>query len=263
MKKAIFYTDADIFEVKHYLQHSKQHFLITFKEKIKDKVNIIKQNKKIVFDSSTLISLGSVCIYGEIVKMHKEGFEFYIPKGVREEVIDIGNKIFKFKWNAERIDRLINSGVIIEKNIKNHKLYDDLELHTNQIFKTKHGNLEILQKGELEAMILAQEIKGILAVDELATRLLIENPKDLITLIQKRYKTKIFLNNDSLKKYYNIVKNIKVVRSIDITAFGYKDKLFENYKNQNILKALLYSLKYSGCSTTFEEINQYIIKEGL
>jgi hypothetical protein len=149
----------------------------------------------IIFDSSTLISIGGCCLYGTLIKIKERNpdLRLIIPKGVVSEVIDIGTKVTKFAWSSSRIQRLVNDGIIEIMDITDKQKYTEFEENINNIFKTNHGNIEIMQRGEIEAIILMNELNAdCLAVDELTTRLLIEKPQDLERLTERRYKTQVF-----------------------------------------------------------------------
>lgn len=221
---------------------------------------------KIIFDSSTLISLGSCCLYNTLIQMKElnPDIHFIIPRGVVDEVIKIGDRVIKFAWNASRIQRLVNNQVLEIIEIKDKSLYDDLENNINSIIKSDYGNIELLQKGELEGIILAKEQNAdFLAIDEIITRIFIENPNELKTITEKRYKSRIYVDYNKLNQYHEKVAGLKIIRSVDLMAYAYEKGLFSEYSHQNILKALLYSLKYNGCATTFEEIEKYLQKRGV
>jgi len=218
---------------------------------------------KIIFDSSTLISLGSCCLYNQVAQLKERNpdAKFIIPKAVVDEVITIGDRVTKFAWNAARIQRLVYNEIFEIAEIKDYESYRLLENDFNSILRTNHGNIELLQKGEIEAMILMKELNAdFLAVDELTTRMIIENPHELRKLAEKRYNAQVYVDENKLTAYCDRVKGIKIIRSVDLMAHAYNLGLFSEYTHQNILKGLLYSLKYSGCATTFEEIDRYVEK---
>jgi len=231
---------------------------------IKKKEWVMIDMTKIVFDSSTLISIGNSCLYGSLVKIKERhpDLELIMPKAVYDEVIAIGDKVQKFAWNATRIQRLIDHKIMSIVNISKHEKYMEIEENVNGMFKSAHGDIEILQKGEIECLVLCRELEAdALAIDELTTRLLIEKPSALEHFMETRYKTNVYVDPFKLKKYTNLVKEIKVVRSVDLIAYCYELGLFEEYNNKGILKAVLYSLKYGGCASTFEEIDVYCIEK--
>jgi len=78
-----------------------------------------------------------------------------------------------------------------------------------------------------------------------------ENPENLRKLLQKKLRTPISAN----KKNYDFFKKFKVIRSTELVYIANKKKLFD-LKDPRALKAMLYAMKYKGCSVSKEEIEQ-------
>ena len=90
-----------------------------------------------------------------------------------------------------------------------------------------------------------------IVIDERTTRMLCENPENLRKLLQKKLHTSVTANKDN----YSYFKNFKIIRSTELAYIAYKKKLF-NLKSSDILEAMLYGLKYNGCSISEEEVKQ-------
>lgn len=215
--------------------------------------------KNLIFDSGALISLAEVGLvkYLEKFKERNPFVKIYITDAVYDETIAIKNKVSKFSWTAVQYESLIKKGVIeiipINKNLVNN-----LEIKSNKIFYTVHGNIEILQAGELESVISAKEKQAILVIDEITTRWLIEHPNKLHNMIEKRYKEKVMVNKEMLNLVHSHINSIPVIRSVDLVSFMIKNNYFEDLKNVNFKKPLLYAIKNAGCATTYEEIDNYL-----
>ncbi len=263
--KALSYTDADALELKDYFSNNHTHSNIKFDKNLIQKVDLISSIKEfnaLIFDSSTLISLGNADLYSTLydLKTKYPNLRMIIPNGVYEEVVSIGDKSEKFAWSAIRIKKLISDKIIelVPIEDKDRDKYIKLDKELNSIFKTSYSNMEILQKGEIECILLYSSINAsLLAIDELTTRLLIESPNQLKDLMQSRYKVNIYFDSVLLNNYSHYFDNINVVRSVDLVAFFDRQGMFSSY-GENILKPLLYSLKYSGCAVTSDEIDSYI-----
>ena len=73
---------------------------------------------------------------------------------------------------------------------------------SNKVFSTGRGYLNLLQEGEMEALALVIEIKAdALLVDERTTRVIIENPKNLMKLLSKKLHTSVSINKENLKLF--------------------------------------------------------------
>jgi hypothetical protein len=77
-------------------------------------------------------------------------------------------------------------------------------------------------------------------------------------LMEARYKEKVLFDKYKLNQASAILKNISVIRSVDFVAFAIKQGYFKKYEKLDYKKSLLYSLKYAGCATTYEEIDNYV-----
>ena len=94
-------------------------------------------------------------------------------------------------------------------------------------------------------------IFSIIVVDERTTRMLCENPENLRKLLQKKLHTNISAN----KQNYDYFKNFRIIRSTELAYLAYKKGFFD-IKDPRILDAVLYGLKYHGCSISEEEIEE-------
>jgi hypothetical protein len=77
-----------------------------------------------------------------------------------------------------------------------------------------------------------------------------EKPENLHKLLEKKLHTKIEIR-DSLKNF----KDYHFIRSSEIVYVAWKKGLI-NLGNGQVLDALLYSTKFSGCSISKEEIEE-------
>jgi hypothetical protein len=99
-------------------------------------------------------------------------------------------------------------------------------------------------------------------VDERTTRLLIESPVALKDLLQSKLHTRVEVNRPNLRQFRYLVRNIKVMRSVEILIVAYEkgllDKfLLDNVKNPReiLIDGLLWGLKLRGCAISREEIS--------
>ena len=226
--------------------------------------------KSIVFDSGTIISLVVNNLLWLVEPLKKKfGGEFYITKTVKYELVDRPIASKKFKFEAIMIREHIKKGIL--------KVYEeDLSVKTNRImgfankvFSTKHGFLELVHEGEIEALALVKEIKAdAFFIDERTTRMISENPKNLLKLLTKKLHTKVSLNNENLKMFQKEIGKVNILRSSEFIVLAYEygllDKYIASYEDEReLLDAVLWGTKLRGCAVSAEEIEDVMKLEGL
>lgn len=187
--------------------------------------------------------------------------EFLITKEVKEEVIGRPLKIPRFQLGAMRINELFKKGVIKHANISKQEVEELRELRNkfmqtaNSSFITKKRSLHLIDKGESAALALSVIMKRKsgkdvpLVIDERTTRVLCENPENMRKLLEKKLHTQVKAN----KNNYKIFQGFKIIRSTELGFIAYKKKLFE-LQNPKLLEAVLYGLKFKGCSISEKEV---------
>ena len=226
---------------------------------------MVKKNLiKIVIDSGTMITFSSTCLMNVFKAfVRHNNLELIVSSEVSAESVwtPITNK--RFALNAARIKHLFNNSVLTI--ISPTKQIRDLEANilnlANNVFSTSRGPLKILQRGEAEALALAN-LNGAKAmfVDERTTRSLIESPFRLKQVLEKRQNQKITMNKKNIEQFQALFKNLKMFRSVDIIALAYEQKLFEHELDQGKieLEAALFATKFAGCAVSEKEIIQYL-----
>jgi predicted nucleic acid-binding protein len=218
------------------------------------------KTKKIIFDAGPLINFamnGSLHILRRLKKEFKG--EFLITKEVKEEIIDHPENIKRFELGALQLKALFNEGIIQHANITEvqiqelRKIRERLKNTANSTFKAKGKYLHLIDKGESAALALAEVINhpSIIVIDERTTRMLCENPENLRRLLQKKLHTRVISNENNYKHF----KKFRIIRSTELAFIAYKKGLFE-LKDPKALEAMLYGLKYKGCSISEGEIEE-------
>ncbi|MGM5484322.1 MAG: hypothetical protein ACQEP1_00415 [Nanobdellota archaeon] len=226
--------------------------------------------KAIIFDTGPIINLALNNLIWLFEPLHREfRGTFYIPRAVKKELIDrpLGTK--KFKLEALQIMPLITQGTfeVIENDFIKKKSHYLLDL-ANRCFKAKGNWIKIIQYGEVEAIATAlyHQVDTIV-IDERITRKLIEDPKDVRETLRKRLHTKIHVDQDNLDKFFEEVKHLKVIRSIELVTVAYELGLLERYIENSehmvienlrdkLLEGVLWGVKLNGCSVNKEEIDE-------
>jgi predicted nucleic acid-binding protein len=215
--------------------------------------------KKIIFDSGPLINFamnGSLYI---LERLKKEfNIEFLITKEVRQEIIDTPLTIKRFELEALQLKSLYDKGIIKLANItplqvdELRKKRDNLMNIANSTFKTKKRHVHLIDKGEAAVLALAGIIKpDLIVIDERTTRMLCENPENLRKLLEKKLHSSITAN----RKNYSYFEHHKIIRSTELAYIAYKKSLFD-IRDSRALEAMLYGLKYRGCSISEAEVEE-------
>ncbi len=219
--------------------------------------------KAIIFDASTLISFAMNGLLGELEELKKLfGGKFIISNGVKKEAIDRPITIKRFELQAMQLKSLLSKKVLelpasldiddklIEENGR------EIANSANKVFYGKKRNIEIVHTGESECVAISKilterKIANLLAIDERTMRLLCEKPENLRELLERKLHTKITIRKDPR----SIISNCVVIRSAELIYMAYKKGLIK-LKGNMVLDALLYAMKYKGCSISEKEIQE-------
>lgn len=218
---------------------------------------------KIIFDSGAIISFSETCFLPLFIDLKKEIGEFIITKTVKYECIDKVRDVMRFKLSSARIEEKITTQVfsVYSSDAKLDALTNRIMSLTNNMFFIKGNPLRLIQVGEAECLaLLGLTETTFFAIDERTTRMLIEEPFALIEIFKRKYKTdKIRFDQQKYQKFKELIGTVNVVRSVDLLVYAYKKGLLSPlFKDKQNLKGALYSLKYKGCSVSFDEIDEYI-----
>ena len=219
--------------------------------------------KAIIFDASSLIgfSMNGLLYIIEELKKNFDG-HFIVTKEVKYEIIDRPLKIKRFKLEALKLTELLNKKVLempdvfgIDEKIISKKTQEILDI-SNSMYKQHKGDIHLLDLGEssclaLGKMLNEKKIDNVLSVDERTTRMLCEKPDNLKKLLQKKLHTSI--SYDKTKTHH--FQGFKIIRSVELAYMAYKKGLTK-LKGKQALDALLFALKFKGCSVSHDEIEQ-------
>jgi hypothetical protein len=217
--------------------------------------------KKIVFDTSTIISLVSTCFTDVFLHLSKH-FDLYLPKEVEKESIEKPGEIRGYSLNAYRIKNIIKRfDFIIEPLTPQDSQFSaSLLLNANRLFTIENRYLNILQKGESDVVALAKRMDALVATDERVVRNLIEEPQNLKKLLEDRNKAKVELHQGNFFNLQEKLKGIRIVRSVDLfsRAFKENDLCYGCEYTEKFLESSLFALKNAGCSVSTEEIVGFV-----
>ncbi len=219
--------------------------------------------KAIIFDSSTLINFALNGLLTELRELKGIfGGKFLITKEVRAEVIEKPMKIKRFELEALKIKELLNDKILESPSVfgiseeKISKISNEIANIANTIFFGKENPISIIHSGEssclaLSSLLSEKGIVNVISADERTIRLLVEKPDNLLEIFKKKLHTQIKVKREKFKSF----KDFKFIRSTELIYIAYK-KGIVRLKDPNILDALLYALKFNGCSISDEEIDE-------
>ena len=217
---------------------------------------------KVVFDSSSLISVSQTCLINILGRLKEEtGAEFIIPKAVFDESVQRPISIKRFELNAVRIKRAIDKGWFKVMEVSDKSLFNEIDEASNNCFFINGQPVKLLQLGEIEALAIIKEIGAeALAIDERTTRMLIESPKHLQRILEARKRRQIKIDKRNSNLMEAMFGGIAIVRSVELIALAHELGILEEElpKGEQGLEAALFAAKYSGCAVSSREINIFL-----
>ncbi len=222
--------------------------------------------KTILLDAGPIISLTTNNLLWLIEKLKAN---FAITEGVKRELIDRPLGTRRFKFEALQVQSLVEKKTIsVIKDDAVVKKSQELLNTANSILSAHGENIKIVQVGEMETLAAAILYKAdAIIVDERITRTLLENPKGLKTLMEKRLHMQLKLNDAALHSFEEATRHITLIRSIELVTIAYEqgllDKFVVNIPNarRELLESILWGVKLNGCSVTDDEIYQIVKSE--
>lgn len=219
--------------------------------------------KIIIFDASTLITFAMNGLFPELRELKKifKG-KFVITEDVKREVIDKPITIKRFELEALRVKQLLDDKVLemasslgVSENEISKRTKEFLNT-ANTMFKGRGRDINIIQIGEASCLALSRildekKIENVLAVDERTTRMLGEKPENLKKLLQKKLHASVTLSQENFK----VFKGFRFIRSSELVYVMYKKGIMR-LKDDVVLDALLYAVKFKGCAISGDEIKE-------
>ena len=222
--------------------------------------------KKIIVDSSSLITISDNCIM-KIVKnvAELEKISFIIPESVYIESVENPLHIRRYELNAIRIRDAVAEGYlkVVTSTSATREWMERLIKGTATMVRSNGKQLRLLQWGETETLGLLKELNSkILLIDERTTRMLIENPAGLASILSRRHGREVTLDREKMKWFLANFADTKIIRSVELIALAYEDGAMhsELHKSKQALEAALYAAKFSGCAVSEAEIQEYLRK---
>lgn len=233
------------------------------------------EKKVLVFDTGPIISL-TINNLLWVLNGLKEKFqgEFYITPAVYDELINKPLTTRKYKLEALQVLPYITKGTLkIYNNLPIIQIAKDIDELANHSFSIAGTDLQIVHKGEIEAVATAIFLKAnAIVIDERTTRHLLENPEKIARHMEKTIHQPVLINwekVDALKKMFG---DLKVIRSVELITIAFEKGLLNMYIEdaqtkivpnirQAVLEGALWGAKLNGCSVKEDEINDILKME--
>lgn len=227
----------------------------------------MKQEKIIIFDASTLITFTMNGLLKEFKELRKIfNGKFIITDSVKKESIEKPLTIKRFELEALKIKQLLDDKILempLSLGVKDSEIVKRAEKIldiSNDIFHSTKKSIHLIDMGEATCLALSKiltekGVDNVVAVDERTTRMLGEKPENLRKLFEKKLHTKITSKKDN----YKFFKGFKFIRSAELVYVAYKKNIVKLNTPKNkkvILDALLYAVKFKGCSISRDEIEE-------
>lgn len=215
-------------------------------------------DKTLIADSSSIISLAVNCLSTLLEDLN---LKIVIPKEVLDEIVSRPSNSKRYALESIRIKKLLSDNIISVEE-PSQGLVEEILNYANSIY-TIHGHkLPLIHRGEAEALALLKEKnKNTLLIDERTTRLMMEDAELLRKILCEQNNQEVSANIKQLQKLQQMFPNIKIIRSSEIAAIAFEEKLLaEKLGNNNLetFAAVLYALKFSGCAISWREIEEYL-----
>ena len=215
------------------------------------------------FDAGPIISL-VMSRLDWLLPLLKEKFggHFYITPAVKKELVDRPIGIKRFEFEALQVMKHIREGTLEIYEDVSESRAKQLQVVANSAFKIKGKRMELIQSGEMESVVAAMKTgSNTLVMDERTLRLFIEDNKQLEKLLAFRFKNPIETDSVNRDKFSAQLKDIKIIRSIELVSVAYKLGILNDYippekgGKSKLLEAVLWATKYNGCAVTESEID--------
>ncbi|RMD45983.1 hypothetical protein D6829_00655 [Candidatus Pacearchaeota archaeon] len=218
--------------------------------------------KFLIFDAGPIISLTMSGLLG-VLRRLKEIFEgeFVITPQVTNEVVSRPLKIKKYELEAIQVKKLIDDGILKKSSlfVQNDKLEKEtcrilMIANSTLTYAKSKEKINLIHEGEASCLAFSNlcSKENVIVIDERTTRMLIEAPKNLKELMERKLHDQLSLDFSKL----NSLKNFKFIRSSELLFLAYEKGLLPFKKGRQTLDALLYGVKFKGTAISSAEIEE-------
>jgi predicted nucleic acid-binding protein len=193
-----------------------------------------------------------------VVELSEEA-DFIITPTVYDEIITNPQRRGNHRMGPLKFKAMVDNGILTVEKADPDEVHHIMDI-SNNIYYAKHKPLTIIQKGEAEALALAND-GDVLLMDERTLRFMIESPRDLVGLLKHRMHRGITMSNERRRAFDKYCKGVSIIRSSEIVAVAYEKGILEKYfsgPKREVIEASLWALKYKGCSLSVKDIKEYL-----
>lgn len=221
----------------------------------------------LVFDTGPIISLALNNLLGILPALQRQfNGPFLIPPSVKRELVDRPIESRKFKFEALQVLSAIERGTLTVADVTAIRAQTLTLIDTaNRAFAVRGSNLQIVHLAEMEALALAiARAAPALVVDERTTRLLVESPKLLQRILERKLDARITVNAAALREFQQLAKGVRFLRSTELAVIAYELGLLDPYvlkipeARKQLLQGVLWGLKLAGCGIPQREIDTIV-----
>jgi|TARA_Y100000310_G_scaffold344486_1_gene457512 hypothetical protein len=224
--------------------------------------------KSIVFDTGSIISLVTNNLLWIIQPLKKQlRGNFLISEEVKREIIDHPLQTKKFKLEGLIIQDYLREGIFtLAKDSQKNQTKELLDL-ANKCYYANGHPVKVVDLAEIQTLkIVLENQADAMVMDERTLRLLVENPQKLEKVLKHRLHTNVELNKENIKKFKEITKGVKIIRSTEIAYAAFKLGILDKYitakkitdktLKRELIHGTLWALKLKGCSISQQEIDK-------
>jgi hypothetical protein len=214
--------------------------------------------KSIVFDTSSVISIMTNNLMDTLIKLKQDsGVNYVITDEIKRELLDVPLQGKKYKLEAIMLSHYLNKYFKTFSNLNFESMTNYILEKCNTLFSINGKALKLVDKAEVEGLVVAMISNAdAYVVDERTMRLIVENPRRLHKLLEKKFHSKIEVDYKILREFETKFENIEILRSSELMVTAYYKNLFVKYNyDEQILEALLWGLRLRGCSISREDID--------
>lgn len=220
--------------------------------------------KALFFDAGPIITLVMARLVQVLPLLKAEyGGKFYITPAVHKELVERPISVKRFEFEALQVEKLIRDGTLeVYDKVPKKKVVELIDL-ANGTFSLDGKTMDVIQSGEMESVATALEIDADgVVMDERTLRLFIENNKEMVKLLENRFKKEIVADKEKMNVFSSTLKAVTIIRSIELVGLAYKMGLLDGYIPEGkdgkevLIDATLWATKFNGCAVTEEEIEE-------
>src|SRR3989344_134937 len=186
--------------------------------------------KTIVFDTGSIISLTSNNLLWTLEPLKKRfGGVFCITRHSKKELFDKPLETKKFEFEALQIIPLLKTEVLsIAREERIYELAKKLYEYANNLVYSGEKPVQIVSIADVEGLAATIILEAqAFVVDERTARLLVEDIYEIKTIMEKKLRVELTVNNDKARELKRLLKNVKIIRSFELVIVAYKLKLLD------------------------------------